>query len=151
MKQYKCHKVVKAAKIQSMVVEEAEKGLLLNFLDGEYISVMSEWLLRHKPEVGGYLVQYEDGYQSYSPAEAFESGYTPIEPEEKMEMIELDTLLLELAIEDVTDMKLLDDHPCVVAIRTIQEYTEEISRLKKCIDAWADTGGSQGERDRWIG
>ncbi len=29
-----------------------------------------------KTEVGGYYVVYEDGYKSFSPAGAFESGYT---------------------------------------------------------------------------
>ena len=28
--------------------------------------------------VGGYYVVYEDGYKSFSPAGAFESGYTPL-------------------------------------------------------------------------
>ena len=37
---------------------------------------------KHNPQSGGYYVRYEDGYESYSPAEAFESGYTPIEEEE---------------------------------------------------------------------
>lgn len=29
--------------------------------------------------IGGYLVQYEDGYLSWSPAAAFEAGYTRLE------------------------------------------------------------------------
>ncbi|EPJ3208563.1 hypothetical protein JGC44_21260 [Salmonella enterica subsp. enterica serovar Derby] len=29
----------------------------------------------HQSEVGGYFVRYEDGYESYSPVEAFEKGY----------------------------------------------------------------------------
>jgi hypothetical protein len=33
---------------------------------------------KHKPEVGGYFVQYDDGYKSFSPAKAFEEGYTRI-------------------------------------------------------------------------
>lgn len=36
------------------------------------------FVAKHKPEVGGYFVQYADGYQSYSPAKAFEEGYTRI-------------------------------------------------------------------------
>lgn len=31
------------------------------------------------PAAGGYYVVYEDGYQSYSPAKAFEDGYAPVE------------------------------------------------------------------------
>jgi hypothetical protein len=30
------------------------------------------------PEVGWYYVQYPDGYESFSPAAAFEEGYTLI-------------------------------------------------------------------------
>lgn len=30
----------------------------------------------HKPVAGGYFVQYADGYTSFSPAQAFEEGYT---------------------------------------------------------------------------
>lgn len=37
-----------------------------------------EYMRKHKPQVGGYFVQYEDGYKSFSPAEPFESGYTRI-------------------------------------------------------------------------
>ncbi len=40
------------------------------------VNVSQEWLDKHKPEIGGYFVVYEDGYQSYSPAKAFEEGYT---------------------------------------------------------------------------
>jgi hypothetical protein len=32
---------------------------------------------KHKPQVGGYFVQYRDGYKSFSPAAAFEEGYSP--------------------------------------------------------------------------
>ena len=30
-------------------------------------------------EAGGYYVRYPDGYESWSPAEAFEEGYTLVE------------------------------------------------------------------------
>ena len=33
---------------------------------------------KHRPEPGGYYVVYDDGYKSYSPAKAFEDGYTLI-------------------------------------------------------------------------
>ena len=38
--------------------------------------VSREFMFKHKPEVGGYFVQYADGYKSFSPAKAFEEGYT---------------------------------------------------------------------------
>ena len=34
-----------------------------------------EFITRHNPVQGGYIVQYEDGYMSYSPQGAFEEGY----------------------------------------------------------------------------
>lgn len=40
--------------------------------------VDEEWCRKHNPLAGGYFVVYEDGYKSYSPAQAFESGYTRI-------------------------------------------------------------------------
>jgi hypothetical protein len=40
--------------------------------------VSDEYIAKHKPEVGGYFVVYDDGYKSFSPAKAFEEGYTRI-------------------------------------------------------------------------
>jgi hypothetical protein len=37
--------------------------------------VEAAWLAKHQPEIGGYVVLYEDGYMSFSPAEGFEGGY----------------------------------------------------------------------------
>lgn len=42
------------------------------------IELSSDYLSKHNPKVGGYFVVYEDGYQSFSPADAFEGGYTRI-------------------------------------------------------------------------
>jgi hypothetical protein len=41
-------------------------------------TVGAEYIAKHKPEVGGYFVEYVDGYQSFSPAKAFEEGYALI-------------------------------------------------------------------------
>lgn len=40
--------------------------------------VTADYMEKHKPQVGGYWVQYVDGYQSFSPAKAFEEGYTRV-------------------------------------------------------------------------
>ncbi len=40
--------------------------------------VEREYVQKHNPEAGGYYVVYQDGYKSWSPAEAFENGYTRI-------------------------------------------------------------------------
>lgn len=86
MKRYKCHKVVEAGKIVQINWETERpdwpggKGMV--FLDnkktGELVPIDRGWFEKHEPEVGGYFVRYADGYTSYSPAEAFESGYTEI-------------------------------------------------------------------------
>lgn len=42
------------------------------------VRVDADYLSKHKPEVGGYYVVYDDGYKSWSPAKAFEEGYMRI-------------------------------------------------------------------------
>lgn len=49
--------------------------VLVGFSD---VEVSPEWVDKHKPETGGYLVVYADGYQSFSPAKAFEEGYSRV-------------------------------------------------------------------------
>jgi hypothetical protein len=38
--------------------------------------VSRSYVVKHNPKVGGYYVVYKDGYESFSPADAFEDGYT---------------------------------------------------------------------------
>jgi hypothetical protein len=75
MKRYKCHKEVRAAKIAWADPTKDRVGV-----EGQESSVdcppgMFE---RFVPKPGDYLVQYEDGYLSFSPKKAFEDGYTLI-------------------------------------------------------------------------
>lgn len=73
MSVFQCHKQVKAAKITEVTesaVSFEHQGLKMECIEGH------AWITKHKPEVGGYLVVYEDGYKSYSPAKAFEEGYS---------------------------------------------------------------------------
>jgi hypothetical protein len=85
MPKYRCHKEVWALKI-SAVVDPTQPGnetdglRILSFTDARYASirVSGDYVRKHKPEVGGYYVVYKDGYKSFSPAEAFEDGYTRI-------------------------------------------------------------------------
>lgn len=75
--QYKCHKVVRAGRIHSCI------GGVLSVQVGNAKAVVEfdvgrEWVKKHQPERDGYFVVYEDGYQSYSPAAAFEAGYSLI-------------------------------------------------------------------------
>lgn len=87
MKKFQCHKIVKALKIASMDYMHVEDShfYMLKDSEKETISVSLTWEGKHKPKIGGYLVEYEDGYQSYSPAQAFESGYSLIEDEDNVQ------------------------------------------------------------------
>ena len=76
MKKYKCHKVVEAGKITGISREFFSKLIIE---DHGPVEVGQVYMERHNPYPGGYYVQYEDGYQSFSPAGAFENGYKEIE------------------------------------------------------------------------
>lgn len=39
-------------------------------------SVDATYIQKHQPKVGGYYVVYKDGYTSFSPAQAFDEGYS---------------------------------------------------------------------------
>lgn len=80
---YKCHKEVHALKIESVKDptepgDETDGSRILIFSEKPFapIRVNHEYVRKHKPEAGGYYVVYEDGYTSFSPAKAFEDGYT---------------------------------------------------------------------------
>ena len=77
MKKYQCHKIVKAMKISAIEIT-VNGSVTLTGEDGYEILVSASWLEKHEPKIGGYYVRYEDGYSSWSPAGAFESGYTEI-------------------------------------------------------------------------
>ena len=89
---YRCHKDVWALKIAEIhlefprtdtysmgeivttvgaIIVPSEAGFAPFYVDGEY-------LRKHQPKVGGYYVVYKDGYTSFSPAAAFEEGYSRI-------------------------------------------------------------------------
>ena len=79
---YKCHKEVWALKIKSFAGSTISgvTRQFITFENAQYdrLEVTQEWLDKNKPAAGGYYVQYPDGYTSYSPAAAFEDGYTLI-------------------------------------------------------------------------
>lgn len=80
MPRYKCHKEVWALKIKEVKVQTNDEG------GGWWITpeepgyarfgVPHDWVVKHDPKAGGYYVVYDDGYRSFSPAKAFEDGYT---------------------------------------------------------------------------
>ena len=75
---YQCHKKVAAAKISQVATEPLNGLFFLTFNEKGGLYVSKDYIEKHKPQVGGYYVVYKDGYKSYSPAEAFETGYEKV-------------------------------------------------------------------------
>jgi hypothetical protein len=84
---YKCHKEVCALRIKSIERVKARDGedpdaagaIIIPEESGfAPIRVSAEYLRKHRPQVGGYWIQYDDGYKSFSPSRAFEEGYARI-------------------------------------------------------------------------
>jgi hypothetical protein len=88
---YQCHKVVGAVQI-SAIDHKPNPDVIGNSSASSYgaiitpkhstlhaFEVSDDYMIKHKPQVGGYYVVYEDGYASYSPAEEFESTYTLVD------------------------------------------------------------------------
>jgi hypothetical protein len=72
MPRYKCHKEVWALKIKYVsgcTITPDEEGYAP-------FEVEPELYLRYTPTAGDYYVVYADGYKSFSPAKAFEEGYS---------------------------------------------------------------------------
>lgn len=79
MRNYQCHKQVEAGKIVKIINPQSGPfAAVITDTDGSEVKVEQLFLDQHKPEIGGYLVRYPNGYLSYSPAEPFESGYSEI-------------------------------------------------------------------------
>jgi hypothetical protein len=87
MPMYRCHKEVWALHLESVRLDADEAAKEGRETDGSAILVPREYpfspfrvdaayVRKHNPTAGGYFVQYKDGYTSFSPADAFESGYT---------------------------------------------------------------------------
>lgn len=81
MPRYKCYKEVWALKIKEVQLETGEGTPRLVFENSRYasIEVDADYVKKHDPQPGGYYVVYVDGYKSFSPAQAFEEGYTLIQ------------------------------------------------------------------------
>jgi hypothetical protein len=85
MPKYTCHKTVHALKIASIdrtgnPRDEDDGSRMITPADPGFapFRVEHEFVRKHNPRPGGYYVVYEDGYKSFSPADAFEKGYTRI-------------------------------------------------------------------------
>jgi hypothetical protein len=75
---YQSIKQVRAATILRMYAAPTEQGeLKTRFIletDCGIIMVDNLYMDKHQPKLGGYYVKYEDGYESWSPADTFSKG-----------------------------------------------------------------------------
>lgn len=80
---YQCHKRVQALCIKAVI--ENPRGYELHFEDERFapMQVDAAWIIKQLTGdkglnhlIGGYAVWYDDGYMSWSPAAAFEAGYS---------------------------------------------------------------------------
>jgi hypothetical protein len=87
MPRYRSHKTVWALKIKSIAFDyeqaqaegrETDGSATITPEESGYLpfKVDAAYVRKHDPKAGGYYVVYADGYKSWSPADAFESGYT---------------------------------------------------------------------------
>lgn len=74
---WKCHKIVKAGKVLAAPIP-GDLEVTVEGADGVEceVAVQRNAFARGIPAIGNYIVVYEDGYVSWSPAKAFEEGYT---------------------------------------------------------------------------
>jgi len=78
---WQSHKIVRAAKILGVREYNVARGDQALFLEGNLtVTPPAAWWGRAgEVYVGGYYVVYDDGYASWSPAAAFEAGYTKLQ------------------------------------------------------------------------
>lgn len=99
------------------------------------VLVGREYLAKHKPQVGGYYVVYEDGYVSYSPAAAFESGYTILD---NLQMARI-SYVTEDGLHHTDEIR-LTAHP-VVSVEHLRVGDVEIT--KKSTTLFTKTGSEK--------
>lgn len=89
MPKYQSHKIVHALQIERVEKDteiasregrETDGSAWIYPVDEGFapFKVDHAYVRKHDPQAGGYFVVYPDGYQSWSPKEAFESGYSPL-------------------------------------------------------------------------
>lgn len=83
---WKCHKEVWADSITFIEVHpDSGEHPIKDYSNtdwllacGARVYVTNQMISRGVPRIGDYFVKYKDSYESWSPAKAFEEGYTKI-------------------------------------------------------------------------
>lgn len=86
--QYRCHKIVEAAKVLAVRTFAKERRAELTIAPGLIVPISWEWAEKNLPQntgsmpffhgAEGYIVKYRDDYVSWSPKKEFEAGYALI-------------------------------------------------------------------------
>lgn len=142
MQTYKSHKTVEAAKIVAFDLD-GDGGAILG-LQGDRTEtregVTKNWLDQRAPGwgttdaevelVGGYFIRYADGYTSWSPAEAFEAGYTAISTEAQgLPVAGYKPTQPQWAIAEVNGFKVLEER----VLRQL-DYLQAAPEMKDKVD-----------------
>ena len=138
MKTYKCHKIVKAARIlevyeNTLVFGEGEEFRLSDLLKTKFSKMAKEAGLEIDE---GYFVGYEDGYVSWSPVDVFEKGYTELGEPSQEEMIYRNIeVYLRAAIIELVDLE--GSSPDVIAtlarmIESMHYAIRNSKEIEKC-------------------
>ena len=138
MKTYKCHKIVKAARIlevyeNTLVFGEGEEFRLSDLLKTKFSKMAKEAGLEIDE---GYFVGYEDGYVSWSPVDVFEKGYTELGEPSQEEMIYRNIeVYLRAAIIELADLE--GSSPDVIAtlarmIESMHYAIRNSKEIEKC-------------------
>jgi hypothetical protein len=113
---YQSIKKVRGAKIALIIGSLDVSDVRLTLEVGSELmdfDVSGTYMLKHNPTVGGYYVLYEDGYESFSPADAFEKG----------------NVLINDSLPSVTPI----DEGTYVSAEAF-EHTSELQPLSECND-----------------
>jgi hypothetical protein len=76
-KPYRSHRVVRAAEITAI------HGPTCVGVGPDKYSITFDPLNKPKPQLGWWVMCYDDGYISFSPPESFTKNYTEVQPYEK--------------------------------------------------------------------
>ena len=83
--EYRSHKIVRAAAITAGPVNEGTDTAFVELRGGITAKMPSSVFARGTPQIGDYIVVYDDGYVSWSPKAAFEGGYSALADEPQPE------------------------------------------------------------------
>lgn len=135
--EYQSHKVVEAGKILSIARATATLVVDTGPDTAADVKVGHDWLERHNPKIGGYYVRYSDGYDSFSPATAFEEGYSRLYQPGEIELVK------EIESDDPEDALITrDELKARLEAQTAPKVTPESIKARIADIDWIHTPGS---------